>query len=139
MNTGSTNVQSRTSWPATIKAGITSFPSCRMCRTVSPTCLPKLWSALPGTSASRKTTSLEWHLLRPVSFPPPGETPCESLPGDGVPCAGKRAHPRVGRPQARIASGETTEDGNFSLERVACFGSCALARWLWWMKESMGG
>ena len=26
-----------------------------------------------------------------------------------------------------IASGETTEDGNFSLERVACFGSCALA------------
>lgn len=26
-----------------------------------------------------------------------------------------------------IAPGETTEDGNFSLERVACFGSCALA------------
>jgi NADH:ubiquinone oxidoreductase subunit E len=26
-----------------------------------------------------------------------------------------------------IAAGETTEDGNFSLERVACFGSCALA------------
>lgn len=26
-----------------------------------------------------------------------------------------------------IAPGETTEDGKFSLERVACFGSCALA------------
>jgi NADH-quinone oxidoreductase subunit E len=26
-----------------------------------------------------------------------------------------------------ITSGETTEDGAFSLERVACFGSCALA------------
>lgn len=26
-----------------------------------------------------------------------------------------------------IAAGEITEDGDFSLERVACFGSCALA------------
>ncbi|MFP5214097.1 MAG: NADH-quinone oxidoreductase subunit NuoE [Acidobacteriota bacterium] len=26
-----------------------------------------------------------------------------------------------------IAPGETTEDGEYSLERVACFGSCALA------------
>lgn len=26
-----------------------------------------------------------------------------------------------------ITDGETTEDGEFSLERVACFGSCALA------------
>jgi NADH-quinone oxidoreductase E subunit len=26
-----------------------------------------------------------------------------------------------------IGSGETTEDGSFSIERVACFGACALA------------
>jgi NADH-quinone oxidoreductase subunit E len=29
--------------------------------------------------------------------------------------------------QLKVKAGETTEDGQFSLERVACFGCCALA------------
>jgi len=49
-------------------------------------------------------------------------------------CCGTACHVRgssklVGDLQDRlkIHSGETTPDGNFSLETIACFGSCALA------------
>jgi len=49
-------------------------------------------------------------------------------------CQGTACHVRGGRrileavvQQVGIQPGETTEDYKFSLERVACFGSCALA------------
>ena len=49
-------------------------------------------------------------------------------------CQGTACHVRGGRrimqairKKLGIAPGETTEDYQFSLERVACFGSCALA------------
>ncbi len=49
-------------------------------------------------------------------------------------CQGTACHVRGGRrileavmQQIGIQPGETTEDYQFSLERVACFGSCALA------------
>lgn len=49
-------------------------------------------------------------------------------------CLGTACHVRGGerildevKRELRVESGGTTEDGKFSLERVACFGSCALA------------
>jgi len=49
-------------------------------------------------------------------------------------CQGTACHVRGGAKimdamvtKLGVAPGETTRDGNFSLERVACFGSCALA------------
>ncbi len=49
-------------------------------------------------------------------------------------CLGTACHVRGGDQildnvsrEIGIKSGETTKDGKFSLERVACFGSCALA------------
>lgn len=49
-------------------------------------------------------------------------------------CLGTACHVRGGerildeiKRELRVESGGTTEDSKFSLERVACFGSCALA------------
>ncbi|MFO8057012.1 MAG: NADH-quinone oxidoreductase subunit NuoE [bacterium] len=49
-------------------------------------------------------------------------------------CQGTACHVRGGkqileavRKKLGIKTGETTEDGEYTLERVACFGSCALA------------
>jgi len=60
-------------------------------------------------------------------FSPPGEHTVRV-------CEGTACHVRGGRQildkveqQLEIKAGQTTEDGRFSLERVACLGCCALA------------
>jgi NADH:ubiquinone oxidoreductase subunit E len=60
-------------------------------------------------------------------FTPPGEHTIKV-------CLGTACHVRGGEEildnvsrEVGVKSGETSKDGKFSLERVACFGSCALA------------
>jgi NADH:ubiquinone oxidoreductase subunit E len=60
-------------------------------------------------------------------FTPPGEHTVKV-------CLGTACHVRGGEEildnvsrEVGVKSGETSKDGKFSLERVACFGSCALA------------
>jgi NADH:ubiquinone oxidoreductase subunit E len=60
-------------------------------------------------------------------FTPPGEHTVKV-------CLGTACHVRGGEEildnvsrEVGVRSGETSKDGKFSLERVACFGSCALA------------
>ena len=60
-------------------------------------------------------------------FTPPGEHTVKI-------CLGTACHVRGGEEildnvsrEVGVKSGETSKDGKFSLERVACFGSCALA------------
>lgn len=60
-------------------------------------------------------------------FQPPGEHTIHV-------CLGTACHVRGGEQimdamerELKVKSGETTGDGKFSLERVACFGCCALA------------
>ena len=60
-------------------------------------------------------------------FTPPGEHTVKV-------CLGTACHVRGGEEildnvsrEVDVKSGETSKDGKFSLERVACFGSCALA------------
>lgn len=60
-------------------------------------------------------------------FTPPGEHTVKV-------CLGTACHVRGGEEildnvsrEVGVKSGETSKDGRFSLERVACFGSCALA------------
>ena len=65
--------------------------------------------------------------LRPVLFSPRGEN-MVGFAGNGLPCAGSEDPGRLCR-RFGDRCWRTTADGKFSLERVACVGSCGWPRW----------
>ena len=60
-------------------------------------------------------------------FQPPGEHEVKVCRGTACHVRGSGQILETVSRQLGIDTGETTPDGKFSLERVACFGSCALA------------
>jgi len=49
------------------------------------------------------------------------------LPGHGLPCARRPQVLQAFEQHLEIGAGQTTADGRFELQRVACVGCCALA------------
>lgn len=60
-------------------------------------------------------------------FNKPGKFPIKVCEGTACHVRGGKAITQTIERELKISSGETTEDGLFSLERVACMGCCALA------------
>jgi NADH-quinone oxidoreductase subunit E len=60
-------------------------------------------------------------------FTPPGRHCVKVCTGTACHVRGSEAIMREVGTKLGVAPGETTPDGEYSLERVACFGSCALA------------
>ena len=60
-------------------------------------------------------------------FKPPGENNIKVCLGTACHVVGARNFIEVLKADLNLSHGETTEDGKFSLERVACLGCCALA------------
>jgi len=60
-------------------------------------------------------------------FHPPGENNIKVCMGTACHVVGARNFIEVLKADLNLSHGETTPDGKFSLERVACLGCCALA------------
>ena len=60
-------------------------------------------------------------------FNPPGENNIKVCMGTACHVVGARNFIEVLKADLNLSHGETTPDGKFSLERVACLGCCALA------------
>ncbi len=67
------------------------------------------------------------HVLQPVPLPAPGQLPRPGLPRHGLPRQGLASVLEAVKRELKIEPGQTTRDGLFSLEVVACIGACGLA------------